>query len=126
MAAAHVCMTCGLDLARVRVQRDPHYHLPLVICPQCRSASVRRRHPIISRFRQARRVALPFIVVAIQLPLIGLFGFLNLMAAFALLMIALEVPRFHDPEEIRWLIVLTLIVLPIITGTWLTIGFHHH
>jgi hypothetical protein len=35
VAISHVCMGCGLDLARVRAAPDPHYGLPLVTCPRC-------------------------------------------------------------------------------------------
>jgi hypothetical protein len=37
-------MGCGLDLARVRAAPDPHYGLPMVTCPRCARACV-RRHP---------------------------------------------------------------------------------
>jgi len=118
-------MNCGKDLARVRVQRDPHYHLPLVICPQCGTAAVRQRHPIIARYRQSRLIVLAMVGVLVQLASIGLFGFLNLMATVAVMMIMLEVPRYRNEDEVRVVLVMSLLALPIATGTWLTVAFHH-
>ena len=42
MAISHVCLSCGLDLARVRALLEPHYALPVVVCPDCGWATVRR------------------------------------------------------------------------------------
>lgn len=39
---AHICIQCGLSLARVHAPPDPHYGLPVVVCPRCHAASVRR------------------------------------------------------------------------------------
>ncbi len=55
MAISHVCMGCGLDLARVRAAPEPHYGLPLVTCPRCAGACV-RRHPSRIGWRGARRL----------------------------------------------------------------------
>lgn len=35
-------MGCGGELASLRAAPDPHYHLPIVVCPACGTASVRR------------------------------------------------------------------------------------
>lgn len=56
MALAHICYQCGVDLARVRAVRDPHYHLPLVCCPSCRLHQVRRKHPLSVRWRQVQHL----------------------------------------------------------------------
>lgn len=125
MAAAHVCMTCGLDLARLRVRRDQHYGLPLVICPSCATAAVRRKHPLLARYRQARRAGLALFVIAFQLGLVALFTFVNTFAAIAIALILLDVPDFRDEAEIRWVTILSMAVFPPILGTWLTISFRH-
>lgn len=125
MAKAHVCMECGTDLARVRVRREPHYHLLLVVCPGCRAVSVRRHHPIIARYRQARLVTLAIATVIVQLGLIGLFTFLNLMSAVTLLFSVLEVPQRRSDEDILILAVMAVVVVPVATGAWLSVSFHH-
>ncbi len=43
MAISHVCLSCGLDLARVRARLEPRYALPIVVCPDCGWAAVRRK-----------------------------------------------------------------------------------
>ena len=125
MAKAHVCMECGTDLARVRVQREPHYQLPLVVCPRCRAVSIRRCHPIIARYRHARLVALAVAAVIIQLGLIGLFTFLNMMAAVTLMFSVLEVSEHRSKEEIMMMGITALVVVPIATGAWLSVSFYH-
>lgn len=54
MPVAHVCISCGTSLSRVRAQRDPHYDLMLVVCPACGVACVRRRHPLQAGWRRFR------------------------------------------------------------------------
>ncbi len=44
------------ELARVRAAPDPHYGLPVVVCPSCSKASVRTRHPDIQFWRNFRRL----------------------------------------------------------------------
>jgi hypothetical protein len=56
MAISHICMSCGLDLARLHPRPDPHYGLPIVVCPRCATAVVRRAHPLVVRWREARRL----------------------------------------------------------------------
>jgi len=55
MAISHICHNCGFDLAHTCTTIDPHYHLPIVQCPNCQTHQVRRKHPIIQRWRQIRR-----------------------------------------------------------------------
>lgn len=52
MRIAHTCACCGLDLSRERAPADPIYGLPIVVCPRCAQAVVRRRHPVQARSRQ--------------------------------------------------------------------------
>ncbi len=54
MPVAHACISCGTSLSRVRARRDPHYGLPLVVCPTCTRACVRRRHPLQAGWRRVR------------------------------------------------------------------------
>lgn len=56
MAISHICLTCGLDLARVRAQFDAALGLPVVTCPECGRHCVRRRHPLIAGWRRGFRL----------------------------------------------------------------------
>lgn len=56
MPIAHICPACGNQLARIRGVPDAAYALPIVFCP-CGHAAVRRRHPILARWRAARAAA---------------------------------------------------------------------
>lgn len=44
------------ELAKIRAIPDPHYALPIVVCPRCEHASVRTRHPDIQYWRDFRRL----------------------------------------------------------------------
>lgn len=57
MAIEHSCASCGTPLTKVRAPADPIYHFPVVVCPTCSLASVRRTHPIAAQWRHARRCA---------------------------------------------------------------------
>lgn len=56
VARSHVCSACGHDLARLRAPPDPHYALPVVVCPGCALACVRRPYAGTARWRNAVRV----------------------------------------------------------------------
>lgn len=53
MRISHACAGCGSDLTYLRAAPDPHYRLPIVVCPSCDLAVVRRR-PEMSRI--AKRI----------------------------------------------------------------------
>jgi hypothetical protein len=42
MLLSHTCANCGLSLTRIPAPLDPVYGLPVVVCPECRAACVRR------------------------------------------------------------------------------------
>ncbi|MDQ7013330.1 MAG: hypothetical protein Q9O74_05460 [Planctomycetota bacterium] len=50
MARSHICMGCGKELARLRAPPDPHYGLPVVVCPGCGLACVRRPRGGLARW----------------------------------------------------------------------------
>ncbi|MEM8757009.1 MAG: hypothetical protein AAGF47_04420 [Planctomycetota bacterium] len=56
MIASHPCTGCGLDVRTVAAPPDPHYGLPVVVCPRCGAASVRRRSRLRPRDAVLRRV----------------------------------------------------------------------
>lgn len=44
------------ELAGIRAAPDPHYGLPIVVCPRCAYACVRTKHPDIEFWRGFRRL----------------------------------------------------------------------
>ena len=70
MAISHLCISCGFDLARVRVRPDPFYALPIVICPDCGDTAVRRRHPMQQAWRTVLRLKTSLIALAFQLAML--------------------------------------------------------
>lgn len=66
MAISHVCNSCGFDLARVAPFQDASLRLPIVVCPTCAHACVRRRHPIHEVWRKARRVDAALSILVVQ------------------------------------------------------------
>ena len=55
VAIEHSCHACGLALGRIRAPLDPIYRLPVVVCPGCHAACVRRRHPLSELWRSLGR-----------------------------------------------------------------------
>ena len=126
MALAHVCLDCGLDLARQRPRKEPHYGLLLITCPRCAAPSVRRRHPIAVGWRQFRRIDWAVSILVIKLlvavAIAGATGFTILLA----MLMMINWPPPHNQEFIvRAFLAWALLVLPIITGAWITAGLHH-
>src|SRR5262249_31403891 len=134
MALAHICLGCGLDLARQHPRKEPHYGLPLVVCPRCATACVRRRHPIVVRWRQFRRVdwALSILVVKMlwALATITATGF----TMFGALMLMARWPQIEHEFTSGWkshLFALGMaaawafVILPCIIGAWITAGLGH-
>jgi hypothetical protein len=125
MAIAHICLACGWDLARVRVQTEPHYGLPIVICPRCDAVSVRRVHPIWKTWKTLRRidwaltVLLAQIVLALGLTAANLVGAVSLAAALHRLI------GTGAGRDIWWFLLVPTLVIAPITGAWLTAGFSH-
>lgn len=80
MPLSHTCCSCGLELCRVRAARDAVYALPVVVCPRCASASVRRRHPVSAGWRTFLRLFAAMRRLALQLVLLLVFTLI--MGAF--------------------------------------------
>ena len=123
MGTAHVCATCGRSLARTRPLEDPRYGLMLVHCRGCGARWVRRRHPIQQRWRAALRVKRSVCALVAQLVLlVGLA--LGCMTAVHLLESSrsdLASRLWHEPL----MMVNVGILLPMVTGLWLTVGLSH-
>lgn len=126
MAMSHICLTCGLDLARVRPFHDSHYGLPLIVCPQCGTATARRKHPLVVCWRRFCRVIRALLAVALQLLTLG--GLTALTMVFCIIA-AHDVIRGRLPgpdDSVGRPIVLGLVaLLSVGIGAWLTIGLAH-
>ncbi len=70
MPVHHACTSCGHDLTRIPARPDPFYRLPLVICPDCRTPAVRRRDPLITGFRTARKAVRAVLILFVQTALL--------------------------------------------------------
>ncbi len=124
MAISHLCLSCGFDLAWVRARRDPHYALPLIICPDCGEASVRRRHPGVHGWRVALRLGTSLVVLAVQLGVL-------LCSVAAITGVCVEGERWARGDLIGTsnekvlFAMLAFGALPVLVGTWLTAGLGH-
>jgi hypothetical protein len=80
MPTAHVCPACGGQLAALPAAPDPIYRLRIVVCPGCREAWVRRRHPILAGWRRMRQIAFALATLISQMLVGFLFaaGFVSL------------------------------------------------
>lgn len=55
MPLSHACTRCGMELCRLRAAPRSAGCPAVVVCPRCGVACVRRRHPLVSGWRSARR-----------------------------------------------------------------------
>lgn len=79
MPRSHICPSCLTELARIRAVPDPHYGLPIVVCPGCSNTSVRTRHPDLEFWRGVRRVHFAFRTVFAK---VLLMTFLSVILVF--------------------------------------------
>jgi hypothetical protein len=125
LAIAHVCPRCGVDLARVRAARDPHYGFMIVRCPGCARVTVRRRHPLRQGWRRLRR--LDWTLTALLLNQLAMTASLAAMGVAA---IGLVVISDSSDMLLHWRralpgLVLALTAPPMLAGTWLATGMRH-
>ncbi|MCK4872964.1 MAG: hypothetical protein KAS72_09585 [Phycisphaerales bacterium] len=126
MAIAHVCMQCGRDLGRCRPLRDPYYHLPIVICPDCGYACVRQLHPILRLRRRELRLRVSLRVLTIQLLCLLLLALANWSGAeFLLDYISYSQPIAYLLHADPFVLVGSGLIIPLLTGIWLTVAFPH-
>jgi len=125
MADSHLCLSCGSDLARVRARQEPHYGLPLVICPACGAAAVRRRHPLVRGWRTLRQLGTSAGVLAFQVAALGAGVGLVTSACIALGedLVRGRLGRLETDQMATLL--LMLVILSVALGTWLTAGLRH-
>jgi hypothetical protein len=124
MAISHLCLSCGFDLAWLRARRDPYYALPLIICPDCGEAAVRRRHPGVHGWRLTLPLGTSLVVLAVQLGVL-------LGSVAAITGVCVEGERWArgnliaTPNEKMLFATLAFGALPVLIGAWLTAGFGH-
>jgi len=128
MAIAHVCLGCGAALARIRAIRDPHYRLPIVICPSCGEACVRRVDPILQRWRAFQSLAAALCALLVQVLIV-----LSLAPATASVVAAVpDIISMQVTDNVFDLLynqsipaMVVGVTLPVLTGVWMTIGLGH-
>jgi hypothetical protein len=125
MAISHLCLSCGFDLAQTRVRRDPLYGLPLVFCPDCDTAAVRRPHPTRQAWRTLLRLGHSIFALVFQLAFLAAFatGVVSacVVASEQYLGGYVAVP----PEMQEVVAFLAFGVMPVALGAWLTAGLGH-
>lgn len=141
MRASHICLGCGLDLWRLRALPDAVYGLPVVVCPGCGRAAVRRAE------RQRRWRLLRQAVMSLVLRTIGLALVLLATVAACVSFAELESPGAASGPKLPALVDavfepatdgedparqlaqrLTLVMLiggGVIVGVWLRTGLGH-
>ena len=128
MAIAHVCLGCGADLARIHVIRDPHYRLPLVTCPGCGEACVRRVDPILQRWRAFQPVALALCALFVHLLIVLLLatataGVVDAVPDLFPVVISGDLFDLLYGQSLAALVI--GVTLPVLTGVWMTTGLGH-
>ncbi len=122
MAISHVCLSCGLDLARVRARLEPRYALPIVVCPDCGRATLRRKR---RAWRSFRRLAVSLVTLAAQLGMV-VGGLAGLFAVSEELGDALARGSFGGMPRDEIIFRLSVYAaFAVALGTWLTAGFSH-
>lgn len=128
MAIAHVCLGCGADLARIHVIRDPHYRLPIVICPDCGEACVRRVDPILQRWRAFQPIALALCALFVQVLIVLSLAPATVLVIDAvpdLLPVRISGNVFDLLYDQSFAVMVIGVTLPVLTGVWMTTGLGH-
>ena len=128
MAIAHVCLGCGADLARIRVIRDPHYRLPIVTCPGCGEACVRRLDPILQRWRAFQSLAEALCALMVQVLIVLLLapataGVVDVVPDLLPVVISGDLFDLLYGQSLAALVI--GVTLPVLTGVWMTTGLGH-
>lgn len=125
MAIAHICLNCAQDLARQPAILDPHYSLPLVVCPNCNKASVRRPNFYSAKYKSMLRIITVFSTLLFQaLFIITLAGatvaWIFLIGHVVFRMNDAELSQLHVSN-----VIVAFVLTSLATGAWLTAGLSH-
>jgi len=89
---AHACHTCGHLLTHVQARWDEGLGLPVVVCPECRAACVRRPHPLRRGWRGAVKCAKTGWGLAWRGAAIGVLGIMAAASSAAMQELSQSVP----------------------------------
>lgn len=125
MAIAHICLNCAKDLARQPAIIDPLYSLPLVICPDCNKASVRRPNHYSAKYKSLLRIFTVFTTLLVQalfiIALVGAsVGWVFLIGDIVISMTDAEHTQLSNTN-----VIVAFALTSIATGAWLTAGLSH-
>ena len=125
MTIAHVCYGCACDLAGVRAIRDPHYALPLVLCPGCGKAHVRQTHPFHARWIASLRIGTAVTALIFQnvVALTLISSTLAVIAGALALGYAAMIGELTRQTMVN--LGMSIGAVSIVTGAWLTAGLSH-
>lgn len=127
MRIAHTCAECGFDLTRTAAPIDPVYGLPIVVCPKCQAAVVRREHPTMAWSRWLGRFAASILSIAVRAAgtllmvgiVVGLSAFVNEMC------MDLMSGRRDCPRESLVVGAIGWLAGAIVGGLWIGFCFMH-
>lgn len=128
MRIAHTCARCGFDLSRLRAPVEPIYGLPVVVCPLCREAVVRRLHPVQARWRQARAALVSIVVLGATVVVAAIFAGLLIGLSVGLRVV---IVRALSRGEVVWLDEEVILIgglwcgAAVLAGAWLGVMLPH-
>lgn len=125
MTIAHVCFRCARDLAGVRAVRDSHYALPMVICPGCGKACVRRTHPFHTRWIATLRIGSAISALIFQNAIALALIASTLSVIFGTLTLGYTAMIGEVTRQTTINLGISIGALSIATGAWLTAGLSH-
>lgn len=92
MPRAHLCTSCGEDLALIAPRREPHYGWPMIACPGCKANAVRWEGHDRRMWRRTRKRAK------------AIAGVIGRLGGFALLTVVTLSATAALIEESRWIV----------------------
>lgn len=124
MRIAHNCSRCGSDLSGLRAPPDPHYHLPVVVCPRCAAACVRTRPEAVVLWREVSHLFYAWFRLAFQIGLAAFFASATASGAHSIAAGLFFRTGLVLPIE-DWFRLGLLVLTVLGTGLWLGSCFPH-
>jgi hypothetical protein len=119
-------MSCGYDLARERVSRDPHYDLPMVKCPRCRTLAVRTIPQIVTAWKRFVRLDWTMSTLLVQCIACGLITLGMTICTVTACELYTSLAEGMVPNNDRLINAgIAVVLFAGVIGTWLTVAFHH-
>lgn len=137
----HSCHCCAAPLTKVRALPEPIYGLVVVVCPECRAAVVRRKHPLAALWRSTLHARNTMIALASR----GVLAWIMVLGTFACATAFAQSINLMRPSEFvaglwsgqgdlamkAWredngpLLLVVMIGWSVLMGTLLTAGLSH-